>query len=606
MRIRRVEIERFLGFKSVSIDLDPQLQLVAGPNNAGKSSLVRLVEAFFSDPSDEGLLHLHPLNDYYLHLGPRTLSSIMVWFSDLTSDEEMIFAPILRRDGQVWLKLRSSKAGSISYQASQSPSADDAKAFYHEVLSRFHFAKIPSVRVGGASDRGEPESLERLLDTLEAILVRTGSARSTNLQRDFQRSMAPVETLVKEVLDSSAAAIMSDLPFREKRVTFRLPEPKMALRAMLESAVIESHGSVQVPVADRGTGFQSALVLGILRYVASREAGVGNVFFAIEEPEAFLHPQTQRAMAQVLARIGADAQLLITTHSSVVVDSFEIRQIARLPLDPEGLEHVWVEPTLDGATAGRLTRYCNATNSELIFANAVIFVEGEGDLVVLEHLLGSICAFPGGHYAMGLTVIEVGGITTMRHLVRLAELLGVRSYVLSDMDGLHNRGGHRRLIDALAERDEAPSAATISTLHGLADAGCTTQRAALRRQKDLCAELDDYDAFIHCSDLEGLLIESFGIDHIFEVLGSKGEGLINATFEADLRKDPDSGYERMAAWMGSKGWDSKRKPTNKLKPHLGPVLIDEWYSKKARTPKALKPLEAWLQEIVKQASRAPV
>jgi putative ATP-dependent endonuclease of OLD family len=44
---------------------------------------------------------------------------------------------------------------------------------------------------------------------------------------------------------------------------------------MLEAAVIESQGDVDVPVAQRGTGFQSALVLGILRYVASREAQAG-------------------------------------------------------------------------------------------------------------------------------------------------------------------------------------------------------------------------------------------------------------------------------------------------------------------------------------------
>lgn len=36
-------------------------------------------------------------------------------------------------------------------------------------MDRFNFVKIPSVRVGGAGDQDEPESLERLLDTLEAI-----------------------------------------------------------------------------------------------------------------------------------------------------------------------------------------------------------------------------------------------------------------------------------------------------------------------------------------------------------------------------------------------------------------------------------------------------
>ena len=610
MRICRVDIERFLGFKNLSMELDSTLQLIAGPNNAGKSSLVRLLESFFSDPQDGQLLGMHPLNSYYSALGPRTLSSITLWFQDLSDEEAEVFAPIVRtNDGRFWVQIRSTRKGAISYLASRKPSAEEAERLYHELIDRFHFVKIPSVRVGGPNDSGESESLERLLDTLESILVRRGSTRSTSLQQEFAKAMDPVETMVLDVLDRSAEAIIADLPFQESEVRFRLPETRMALRAMLESAVIESHGAVDVPVSERGTGFQSALVLGILRYVAGREAGNGaNVMFAIEEPEAFLHPQTQRAMGKIISEISSDAQVLVTTHSAVLVDSFNIRQIARLPLDPDGLETTWRRPQLTPSDAGRLTRYCSAANSELVFAQAVVFVEGEGDLRLVEALLSRACNYAGGHYALGIAVIETTGLPTMRYLVQLAELLGVQSYVLSDRDGLHKNGdGRRVLLDVLGERSTPMSPTVANKLRLESDKVSSSLTAAIKRQQALNDLLGKYGAFVQSSDLEGLMLDSFGHEHVLDVVGPSGERLLDkATVDAMLASDDPR--ETVASWLNTKGWNSDRstKGKKKMQSYLGPVFLDAWYKSNAATPRALRPLDQWLRAIIKNAHPAPV
>jgi putative ATP-dependent endonuclease of the OLD family len=606
MRVARVEIERFLCFKTLTLDLDPHLQLIAGPNNAGKSSVVRLLEAFFSGPTPDQLVSLLPLNTYYKALGARTLSTIQVWFTDLTAEEQHAFDSILRRDGQIWLKVRCSRKGSISYEASRKASADEARRLYEELLQRFHFVKIPSVRVAGAGDVDDPESLERLLDTLEAILVRTGSSRSTALQQEYKQRMDPVEELVRDVLDESAAAIMQDLPFQEKDVKFRLPEPRHALRGMLESAVIETEGDATVPVRQRGTGFQSALVLGILRYIAQKESQSGaNLMFAIEEPEAFLHPQTQRAMAKIISDIAGDAQVLVTTHSAVLVDSYGISQIARIPLQQGGTQHTWNAPTLEPTDEGRLSRYCSAANSELVFANAVIFVEGEGDFAVVEKLLSHVCRAPGGHYALGITVIEATGLTKIRYLVKLAEMFGVRSYVLADRDSTHNTGGDRELLTVLKERTPAPDQKSLQRLRSVADKQSNTLSQALAHTAALNKMLSLYDTFVLSSDLEGVLLDSHGVAGIVKILGPAGEDLLDHGFATRLLNDA-SAYDLCAGWMGSKGWNSARKPTNKLKPHLAPILVDAWFQENVEPPAAMKPLVTWLEEIVAGAHLAPV
>ena len=229
VRICHIDIERFLCFKALSLDVDTQLQLIAGPNNAGKSSLVKLVETFFSDPDGDSLTPLLPLHDYYRELGARTLSSIQIWFSELDRDERDASAGALRRDGQVWVSLRCSRSGTISYEASRKIRGDEARTLYEYVISRHHFVKIPSVRVGSAGDTDQPGSLERLVDTLEAILIRRGSSRSTALQQEFAKRAGRVEEIVRTVLDESAQAIHGELPFQEGGVTFRLQSFRYAV-----------------------------------------------------------------------------------------------------------------------------------------------------------------------------------------------------------------------------------------------------------------------------------------------------------------------------------------------------------------------------------------
>ena len=150
MRLDSIEIENFLCFRHLTIPLDPELQLVAGPNNAGKSSFVRLLEAFFSDPEGDDLAKL-PRHSYYREGGPRTLSSIKVWFGDLTNDEVARVGAAYRRDRTFWISLRCSRAGTRSFEASK-VGREEARRLYEYVLEQYHFVKIPSVRVGGAGD----------------------------------------------------------------------------------------------------------------------------------------------------------------------------------------------------------------------------------------------------------------------------------------------------------------------------------------------------------------------------------------------------------------------------------------------------------------------
>lgn len=606
MHIEKVKIIRVLGFKTLSLEVDPNLQLIAGPNNAGKSSFIRVLETFFSDPTADSFRQLKPLNDYYVTGGPRMLSKIIVHFGALTAAETEELGGSLSNGGTFWVEISCTRNGSITYKTSDGLKME-ARQVYDWVLQSFEFVKIPSIRVSDADQADADQSMTRLQDTLEGVLISAGRSRPTQLQKDFEEVMKPVEDVVRKVLDESVKSVAAELPFQDPVLGAELPGPQYALRGMLREAVITSQEHIEVPISERGTGFQSVLILGILRYVASqsRQAGT-NVIFAIEEPEAFLHPQTQRAMARVLREISEEAQLLVTTHSPVLVDSFSVTKIARLPLSPEGMTYTAVRPTLTDDEEGRLTRYCNATNSELVFANAVILVEGIGDKSVIDYLLAKITRGPGGHYALGITVIEADGINTIRHLLRLAQLFGVRAYVITDKDGVHKSGnGNRALGEILKAKTSKPNAKFISDLHQLADNQVGTLSGSISHQREINEKLKQYDAFVLSSDLEGLLIDVVKQKRLAKMLGPDGEGEVDGPTVDSYSKDK-KGYENMAAYLGSKGWNSKRKTTNKVKQHIPSALLRQHLDSVKTIPAPMKPLYDWLGEIVDNHKPAPV
>ena len=92
-----------------------------------------------------------------------------------------------------------------------------------------------------------------------------------------------------------------------------------------------------IPINKRGSGVKRLILLNFFRAEAERrrrENRVPSIIYAIEEPETSQHTVHQKMLIQSLIELSNsdNTQVLITTHSSVLVKEMDFDHLMIIPL----------------------------------------------------------------------------------------------------------------------------------------------------------------------------------------------------------------------------------------------------------------------------------
>lgn len=211
-------------------------------------------------------------------------------------------------------------------------------------------------------------------------------------------------------------------------------------------------------VTRQGHGVQRAVMIAMLQALTTPSVSVRsstarsaddehliqeapNLIICVEEPEIYQHPVRARNFARVLSQLAESgaAQVLIATHSPYFVrpEQFDClrrmtlrrghAEVASMTMGEVAIRSQISESNMQKAAFKEFPRAL----SEGFFSDAVILVEGDTDKIIIEtaaELLGRPLD------ASGVTVIALGGKTSLRAPHALLEGLGVRLYVLCDGD----------------------------------------------------------------------------------------------------------------------------------------------------------------------------
>jgi len=488
MKLRRIKIHGYRGIVDEEFAFR-DYSLLVGPNNAGKSTVIDAIRAFYekdgfkfrkesdaplASPADEESWiecefdltdqEFDSLKDEYKAPGKRLRVRKYFQTSEKTHDGKPASGWIFgyKRDGTLSKEpfygaknVQSGKFGDLVY--------------------------IPAIsKVDEHAKLSGPSSLRDLLADIMSDVVEAGRAYG-----EFSTSVSKFSAAIREERtrdDRSLAGLEEELngllkPWdTEFRLRFPPPSVNDIIKSMVSWELVDrSHGKPQ-SIDCYGSGFQRHFIYSLVqigaRYAGKKPAKKSKDFapslnlILFDEPEAFLHPPQQEILARSLIALASSEnwQVVCATHSPYFVsrNAADIPAIIRLQRDAGVIKKYQIDPAAWERIANanlvindiaekyphvkRLLHqddlkpemevvkhflWLNPDRSSLFFANHVLLVEGPTEVALINRLIGDGKI---ENADCGLYVLDCLGKYNIHRFMNLLKGLGIAHSVVYDDD----------------------------------------------------------------------------------------------------------------------------------------------------------------------------
>lgn len=420
MFLQSASISSFRSCRSTEVQFHPDLTLLVGENNAGKSNIVDAIRLATEPLSGRRTRYF---DDVDVSRGSESEeSTVSLRFRGCTNFQKAFFISGL-----------DPQTGDVYYSAKYQKSSD--------AIPRSRVNRLAGKFAGPDS---EPEARNRIkhvylepLRDAQRELDSAGGRRlgailkfllTTEQQKDFEQvakdglanltkkdPIVDVQSKIQDHLSALTDAIMG----QKIALGFESPEiDRLArgLRLKMGEADIDP-----VDLASSGLGYANLLFMAtiLLELQAAKDAEL--TILIVEEPEAHLHPQLQAVLldflqeqaAQSISNLSNDRpagriQVIATTHSPTLASSVSLDNIVVVRSVPESNQRKTVAMSLAAVKFSdksngkkekdhdhgkrKIEQYLDVTRSALLFSRRVILVEGISEAVILP-ALAKYCVF---------------------------------------------------------------------------------------------------------------------------------------------------------------------------------------------------------------------
>lgn len=271
----------------------------------------------------------------------------------------------------------------------------------------------------------------------------------------------------KEVIDTESRIehyLKKNFPYA--KVELEIPPPE--LKSVFSSAKLLIDDGSKDQVDAKGDGIKRSLIFSLLQvYVekleerrkASQDEGTAEskrkpLIFLFEEPELYLHPNSQMILFRTLESISKDYQVMVTTHSpaffypGVTADFTRVAKVDHQPKPIGKLHNINFDLSLDDAQSFKLAKYEHADAA--FFSNKVVLFEGESDEFFLNHI-SKIIGAEHDFSINNISLVKCGGKGSFKKFKNFFNQFGIAVYIICDLDcitsGFESLGASAELVE---------------------------------------------------------------------------------------------------------------------------------------------------------------
>lgn len=424
--ITKVKLQNFKKFKSLEIDLNKDINIIIGDNEAGKSSILLAID-----------LVLRGSRNKIESLGLENLFNKDVIRDFMATDRDYNQLPNL----SIEIFLHSPKEEALNGENNSEKSEteglrlrvfpnDDYSDLINynlrkkEALFPFEYYSMEFATFAGREYNGYSKHIKHILidnsntnaeyamrDYVKEVYNLTLSNREERLQHYYD-----YRTL-KDNFNSKALKNIND-SIEQEAYSFAL---KNNSNNTLENELTILDNNI--PIENKGRGNQTIIKTKLALSNKNKELDV----LLFEEPENHLsHTNTRKLIEDIKSAAGT--QIIITTHNNLIATRLDLRKCILLNSSSK------MPVMLSNLSIKTADFFIKSPNSILqyILSPKAILVEGNSEFLLMDKF--AISTLKKGLSELNIDVIPIGGKFFFRYL-ELAKLLDLKTCVITDNDG---------------------------------------------------------------------------------------------------------------------------------------------------------------------------
>lgn len=415
-KMRKLTIQNFraIGSHPVQVDLD-RIVVLVGPNNVGKSSILRAYEVIMNHGAKEGELSIDDFPNGNIASGSPTIeleievskideSSILPakkWVEEINGKsvvrERWIWPGVGKGKREGWNVEKtdwddSAPWGAPNVAKARRPQPHSVKAFDppEKQAEQINKIVIDTVRekaksIPTADGSGETEYrllLVRLKEFQQKVLEHT--------KLDISEIEDRLSEMIAGVFADHVVKLDVDYDYNEKSFTLFPSGSKL---------LVGSLPGYKSPLEMQGSGARRTMLWSVLRVISERKSTVTTRpnLLLIDEPELCLHPNAIREACRVLYDLADKAgwQVMVTTHSPAFIDlARDNTTVVRVERNDSGdIQGTTLFRPVDAALDAedrenlKLMNLYDPYMAEFFFGGAIIVVEGDTEYAAIRHMI---------------------------------------------------------------------------------------------------------------------------------------------------------------------------------------------------------------------------